>query len=195
MNIGGISNMNYAAVMRLNTPFSAMRLNAPVVENALQYGMPQNMPDSSPVIPSVMPAQQGQGLIYFSPDGDTAEISHRGLLEALEPQGTCYTCENRRYVDKSDDASVSYQTPTKLSANMAGMAVAAHEQEHVRNEQANTQQDDREIISQSVTLHYDTCPECGKLYVSGGTTRTTSMEKSDSGNAFENEAANEEDVA
>ena len=28
------------------------------------------------------------------------------------------------------------------------------------------------MISQSVTLHNDICPECGKVYVSGGVTRT-----------------------
>ena len=28
------------------------------------------------------------------------------------------------------------------------------------------------MVSQSVTLHTDICPECGDVYVSGGTTRT-----------------------
>ena len=28
------------------------------------------------------------------------------------------------------------------------------------------------MVSQSVTLHTDICPECGKPYISGGTTRT-----------------------
>jgi hypothetical protein len=56
---------------------------------------------------------------------------------------------------------------------MSGIAVAAHEQEHVRNEQRAAHREDREIIHQSVTLIYDCCPECGKNYVSGGTTRTS----------------------
>jgi len=64
---------------------------------------------------------------------------------------------------------------------MAAAAVASHENEHVRNEQAKAHRDDREIISQTVTLTYDCCPECGRNYVSGGTTRTTSVSKSDSG--------------
>ena len=29
------------------------------------------------------------------------------------------------------------------------------------------------MVSQSVTLHTAICPECGDVYVSGGTTRTT----------------------
>ena len=28
------------------------------------------------------------------------------------------------------------------------------------------------MVSQSVTLHTDICPECGKVFISGGTTRT-----------------------
>jgi len=117
--------------------------------------------------------------------GKPPEIPGTGLLESLEPQGECYTCANRKYVDQSDDASVSFQTPTKVSPNMAAAAVASHESEHVRNEQAKAQRDDREIVSQTVTLTYDCCPECGRNYVSGGTTRTTSVSKSDSG-AVEN---------
>ena len=204
MTIGGISNMNYAAAMRLNTPSAAMRLGPPAAEQALRYLMHPQTPVDSPVTPSLIPINTNTGnpgLTYFSPDGDIVEISRRGMLEPqgaikpLEPQEACQTCENRRYVDQSDDASVSFQTPTKVSSSMAGMAVAAHEQEHVRNEQANALRDDREIVNQSVTLHYDTCSECGKVYVSGGTTRTTSMSKSESENTFGNEAANEEDVA
>ena len=117
------------------------------------------------------------------------ESANDAMLEALEPSGSCYTCENRKYVDQSDDASVSFQTPTKISPNMAAAAVSAHENEHVRNEQARAQRDDREIVSQTVTLQYDTCPECGKQYVSGGTTRTTSISKSDSDSMLDTEGS------
>ena len=48
-----------------------------------------------------------------------------------------------------------------------------HEQEHVVREQAKAQREDRKVVSQSVTIHTDICPECGDVYVSGGTTRTT----------------------
>ena len=98
----------------------------------------------------------------------------------VESRGQCSTCESRRYVDKSDDASVSYQTPTKLNASTAVSAVASHENEHVVNERGKAQREGREIVSQTVTITYDCCPECGKLYVSGGTTRTASVSKPDS---------------
>jgi len=113
-------------------------------------------------------------------DSSIPVVTERGALEALDPQGACETCKNRKYVDQSDDASVSFQTPTNISPGMAGAAVAAHEQEHVRNEQANAQREGREIVNQSVSLTYSTCPECGKHYVSGGTTRTTSVSKPES---------------
>jgi len=184
VNIGGISNINYAAAMRLNTPAAAMRLGSPAAEYAQRNPL-QPSQSALPVVSALMPISQNTAVLIYSPDGDILEISNRGMLEALEPQGACQTCENRRYVDQSDDASVSFQTPTKVNPSMAGAAVAAHEQEHVRNEQANALSEGREVVNQSVTLHYDTCPECGKMYVSGGTTKTTTIGKSDSEDEFE----------
>ena len=108
--------------------------------------------------------------------------------DIVEPKGQCQTCASRKYVDQSDDPSVSFQTPTKINPNMAMSAVASHENEHVRNEQSKAQRQDREIISQTVTLHYDSCPECGRQYVSGGTTRTMSISKSDDGNGQDKQA-------
>ena len=92
--------------------------------------------------------------------------------EALEA-GQCETCEQRKYQDGSDDMGVSFQTPTRVDPDMAASAVRGHENEHVVREQAKAQREDRKVVSQSVTLHTDICPECGKVYVSGGTTRTT----------------------
>jgi ribosomal protein L32 len=45
--------------------------------------------------------------------------------------------------------------------------------EHVVREQAKAQREGRRVINQSVSIHTAICPECGKTYVSGGTTRTT----------------------
>ena len=45
--------------------------------------------------------------------------------------------------------------------------------EHVVREQAKAQREGRAVISQTVTIHTGICPECGSVYVSGGTTRTT----------------------
>lgn len=99
-------------------------------------------------------------------------------FDPIEPKGECKTCESRRYVDRSDDPSVSFQTPTRLSPNMAASAVASHENEHVSHEKGKAQREDREIVNQSVTFKYDVCPECGRNFISGGTTHTTSIKKS-----------------
>ena len=84
----------------------------------------------------------------------------------------CQTCKNRKYQDGSDDSGVSYQTPTKISPDQAASAVRGHEMEHVTRNQAKAEREGREVVFQTVTLHSAICPECGRPYVSGGTTRT-----------------------
>ena len=164
-----------------NYPFNlpSARINWDIINiNPFLPSSELNIPAPA-ALPAVIPnlnIQPGNN----SDDSDQFALVENDMLEALDPQGACETCKNRKYVDQSDDASVSFQTPTNISPSMAGAAVAAHEQEHVRNEQANAQRDGREIVSQSVSLTYATCPECGKHYVSGGTTRTTSVSKSES---------------
>ncbi|MDR0433827.1 MAG: hypothetical protein LBH21_02030 [Gracilibacteraceae bacterium] len=88
----------------------------------------------------------------------------------------CQTCKTRKYVDGSDDPGVSFKTPTELSPEEAATAVRAHEQEHVGRERAEAEREDREVISQAVILHTAVCPECGAVYVSGGTTTTVTRE-------------------
>lgn len=84
----------------------------------------------------------------------------------------CTTCENRKYQDKSDDASVSFQTPTHIPPQQAAAMVRSHEYEHVRNEQARADREGREVVYQSVVLHGGICPDCGKPFIAGGQTRT-----------------------
>ena len=97
--------------------------------------------------------------------------------EAKSPQevmedAECQTCKNRKYQDGSDDPGVSFKTATNVAPEQAASAVRGHEQEHVVREQAKAQREDRKVVSQSVTIHTAICPECGDVYVSGGTTRT-----------------------
>jgi hypothetical protein len=103
-----------------------------------------------------------------------------GVKDALAPR-ECQTCKNRKYVDQSDDPSVSYQAPTNISPGQSASAVMSHEREHVVNEQARAEKEGREVVSQTVTLQMSTCPECGRMYVSGGTTRTVTVAKKDQG--------------
>jgi hypothetical protein len=112
-----------------------------------------------------------------SQDGNDLKVGAEGAQAAVE-EGKCQTCEERKYQDESDDMGVSFQTATNIAPEQAASAVRGHENEHVVREQAKAQREDRRVVSQSVTLHSDICPECGKVYISGGTTRTvTAAEK------------------
>ena len=106
------------------------------------------------------------------PVDEDASQGVEGAQKALE-EGKCETCEKRKYQDGSDDMGVSFHTPTRVDPDQAASAVRGHEMEHVVREQAKAQREDRKVVSQSVTLHTAICPECGKTYISGGTTRTT----------------------
>jgi len=95
----------------------------------------------------------------------------KSAQEVME-EGECQTCKERKYQDGSDDPGVSFKTPTNVAPEQAASAVRGHENEHVVREQAKARQEGRKVVSQSVTYHTGICPECGKAYVSGGTTRT-----------------------
>ena len=90
----------------------------------------------------------------------------------------CPSCEARRYVDRSDDPSVSFQTPQKVSPGQSKSAVLSHEREHVVNEGAKARKENREVVSSSVSLQYAKCPDCGKTYVASGLTTTVTRSKS-----------------
>ncbi|MCI8649257.1 MAG: hypothetical protein HFG20_03990 [Anaerotruncus sp.] len=94
-----------------------------------------------------------------------------------EEDEECQTCENRRYQDGSDDPGVSFKTPGKIAPQLSASVVRGHEMEHVFREQAKAEREDRDVVSQRVTLHLGVCPECGKAYVSGGTTETVTKGK------------------
>lgn len=83
----------------------------------------------------------------------------------------CQTCKNRKYVDGSNEM-VSYKSPTHISPETAASAVRAHEQEHVNNAYAKAATGNGKVVRASVSLRTSVCPECGRSYVSGGTTST-----------------------
>jgi len=83
----------------------------------------------------------------------------------------CETCKERKYQDGSDEM-VSFKSPKHISPNAAGAAVRAHEQEHVSNAYKKAGENNGEVINASVAIHTAVCPECGRTYVSGGTTTT-----------------------
>ena len=110
---------------------------------------------------------------YLSQEDLEAEISMSKSAQEVMAEGECQTCRERKYQDGSDDPGVSFKTPTNVAPELAASAVRGHEQEHVVREQAEARREGREVVSQSVTYHTAICPECGKVYVSGGTTRTS----------------------
>lgn len=107
--------------------------------------------------------------------GEPAQLSDErkvGDLRRNFDSYECETCKNRKYKDGSDDPGVSFKTPTRLSPESAATAVRSHENEHVSHAKTQALQEDKKIVSQSVTYSTAVCPECGRNYVSGGTTRT-----------------------
>lgn len=93
----------------------------------------------------------------------------------VEGPKECQTCKNRKYKDQSDDSSVSFQSAQSIPSGMAYGVVAAHESEHVRNEQARAMKDGKKVVYQTVSIQTAICPECGKMYVAGGTTHTVTQ--------------------
>lgn len=87
-------------------------------------------------------------------------------------KGECQTCKERKYMDQSNEGNVSFQTPTHISPGQAAVRVLSHEREHVRNAVAEGQQRNKKLVSVSVSLKTAVCPECGRSYIAGGTTRT-----------------------
>ena len=83
----------------------------------------------------------------------------------------CQTCKERKYQDGSDE-NVSFKSAQHISPEAAGARVRAHEQEHVSNAYSKAAQNNGKVINASVTIHTAVCPECGRTYVSGGTTHT-----------------------
>ena len=98
------------------------------------------------------------------------ELKKMGAIE-------CETCANRTYQDQSPDPGVSMKAPTKLTPNVAAGAVRSHENEHVTRNKIQADQQDREIVYSSVQIFNSVCPECGRVYVSGGKTTTITSGK------------------
>ena len=83
----------------------------------------------------------------------------------------CKTCKERKYQDGSNE-NVSFKSAQHISPNSAGARVRAHEGEHVANAYNKAREGGGKVIQASVSIRMGICPECGKTYVAGGTTRT-----------------------
>ena len=169
----------------------AERLQAPVRPGAEEEAAPAlNLPgakeEAAPALN--LPGAKGD-------DNGAQQVEGLATGEAKSAQkvmeeGECQTCKERKYQDGSDDPGVSFKTPTNIAPEQAASAVRGHENEHVVREQTKAQREDRKVVSQSVTYHTSICPECGKVYVSGGTTRTVT--KADNGQQTDQQSQNQE---
>lgn len=100
--------------------------------------------------------------------GDEDSIRKPGRVSSPEE---CQTCKERKYQDGSDE-NVSFKSPQHISPTSAGARVRAHEGEHVSNAYSKAKEDGGKVLQASVSIRTAICPECGKTYVSGGTTHT-----------------------
>lgn len=144
-------------IMNSLTPRNAEHLNP-----ALEFKT--NPPFSGMEIPGAEDASPVEEEFNLPGDGKTTE--------GIEDE-TCETCENRTYVDGSNESDVSFKSPGHIAPEAAASRVMAHEYEHVRNAYQEDKEKDKELVSVSVSLKTAICPECGKTYVAGGETRTT----------------------
>lgn len=126
---------------------------------AASYALSENMGKTARTLP---------GTERF-PENKEQNWREKAGLE--DPSEECQTCKRRKYKDGSDEM-VSFKSPRHVSPENAASAVRAHEQEHVANAYKKAARDDGKVICASVSIHTAVCPECGRTYVSGGTTRT-----------------------
>lgn len=126
---------------------------------------------------------RGASAVRRGSDG-MAQAAMDGANDAAKSKrvekGECQTCKNRKYVDGSNEGDVSFKAPAHISPNNAAAAVMSHEKEHVANAVSEGNKDNKELVNVSVSLKTSVCPECGRVYVSGGTTNSTMRTTSES---------------
>lgn len=123
-----------------------------------------------------MPYYQTTAYSPLSPTGaviGTPESSKKiGAPSDTARTGKCQTCANRKYQDGSDEM-VSFKSAQHISPEASASRVMAHEMEHVSNAFKKAATDNGKVLQASVSLKTALCPECGRAYVAGGTTKTT----------------------
>lgn len=157
MNIEGLQNPYEAAWQKVwgRPNEEAVLVIAP--------GMPGTGKTDAKSIPGV-PGAEKTGAV----PGDKDSVRKPGRASSPEE---CQTCKERKYQDGSDE-NVSFKSAQHISPASAGARVRAHEGEHVSNAFTKAQEDGGKVVQASVSIKTAICPECGRTYVSGGTTHT-----------------------
>lgn len=131
----------------MNLTIGSINTNFPTVEEKAKAGIP------------------------LTPMEEKKETDRKERMGIKDPSEECQTCKNRKYQDGSDEM-VSFKSAAHISPESAAARVRAHEQEHVSNAYKKAAMNDGKVISASVSIHTAVCPECGRTYISGGTTHT-----------------------
>ena len=102
---------------------------------------------------------------YGISDSDTRHVTGKengiGSVDENGKQKECQTCKNRKYVDGSNEANVSFKNAAHISPEAASSAVRAHEGQHVSNAYHKAATQNGEVVSASVRVQTSVCPECG----------------------------------
>ena len=114
----------------------------------------------------------GTSRAYQNYNATPSDPDERTLVRGRKPEEECQTCKNRKYKDGSDEADVSFKTAQHITPGTEAAKVRAHEQEHVANAYEKAKQKDGKVLQASVKIETSVCPECGRVFVSGGTTTT-----------------------
>lgn len=107
-------------------------------------------------------------------EGKSSELAKNFASErAAKRAGVieCETCATRKYKDGSDE-NVSFKSAAHIAPEAAAARVRGHEAEHVSNAYEKASEKGGKVVNASVAIHTAVCPECGRTYVSGGTTTT-----------------------
>ncbi len=158
MMIGAISNSYNAYTPYTDSYGSASANKQPstMAENAASAGIAGTSSDTGE-----------EGRVIVRNPGESTEKQAGKKSSPAE----CETCKNRKYQDGSDE-DVSFKSPAHINPNTAASRVRSHEQEHVNNAYKKAAENNGKVMSCNVSIHTDICPECGRTYVSGGTTAT-----------------------
>lgn len=150
-----------------NTPAPASGASAASAAGASRQGQAANATPAADAVFGAAGAEGGANSESIAQEKAFAKVMQDRFNQE------CQTCKNRRYQDGSNDPGVSFQTPQHIDPSVSASAVMSHEQEHVTRNKAAAEAEGGEVIQSTVVLHGDICPECGRYYIAGGTTYTT----------------------
>lgn len=189
MTLGGVGSIDYYRFSRSSGTGPVEPVKPVGQIDPTESGTPVKIYRTADPGNKILPGiEMGPDILRFAADARIERLGEDDLNKLREgskaktaaevmEESECKTCEERKYQDGSDDPGVSFKTPTNLSPEQAASAVRGHEMEHVVREQAAAQREGKEVVQQSVTIHTAICPECGRVYISGGTTRTSTQSK------------------